>query len=215
MENEMKKILIMTALTLASMGAFAQSTATQTSSQQQASNAAASNAGVTTGVTINMPATTQRALDASIGDQTVHYDYGTQVIKNTPSMGTSNLTTSNDTCMGSSTVGGALPGVGLSIGTTWVDENCNMLKQSRELYNMGQRGASIARLCMDSKLKESLEMTGTICPQSMTEEERADVYKIKPRKIASVSTATQANVSTEPTDKYMRMRQGLPPLAGQ
>ena len=81
------------------------------------------------------------------------------------------LTSSNDTCMGSTSVGGGVVGVGLSFGTTWTDKNCVMLKNSRELWNMGMRGAAMARMCMDKLNREALEMTGFVCPQ--TEREKA------------------------------------------
>ena len=63
----------------------------------------------------------------------------TQIIKNTPSMNGPNLTSSNDTCMGSVSAGGSGPGFGLSLGKTYTDTNCVRLKNSRELWNMGIR----------------------------------------------------------------------------
>jgi hypothetical protein len=50
-----------------------------------------------------------------------------------------NLTTSNDTCMGSSSGSANGPGFGVSFGTTWTDEHCKRLKMSRELWNKGMR----------------------------------------------------------------------------
>lgn len=198
----MKKIIVTLATMLACFGAFAQSaTGTQNTSQTQSAASQASNAGNQQGVTLNIAApvaAATRAIDASIGDQTVHYDYGTQVIKNTPSMGAANLTTSNDTCMGSSSGALGVPGVGLALGTTWVDENCSMLKQARELYNMGMKGAAMARLCEDSKVKKSLELTGFTCPQSMAEDERNRVYNIKSRQVAVIPVATKIAGAEDP-----------------
>jgi hypothetical protein len=53
---------------------------------------------------------------------------------------------------------------GLSLGKTYTDENCMMLKNARELWNMGYRGAAIARLCMDERNREALQMSGVNCP---------------------------------------------------
>jgi hypothetical protein len=39
-----------------------------------------------------------------------------------------------------------------------------MLKNAREMWNMGFRGAALARLCMDDLNKEALESTGINCP---------------------------------------------------
>lgn len=94
-----------------------------------------------------------------------HVEYsGTQTIKNVPSMNAPSLASSNDTCMGSTSGGVAVAGFGLSLGSTWTDKNCTMLKNSRELWNMGMKAASLARMCMDDLNKEALELTGFVCP---------------------------------------------------
>ena len=74
------------------------------------------------------------------------------------------ITTSNDTCMGSSSGGAQGAAIGVSFGTTWTDANCVLLKNARELWNMGLRNAAVARMCMDPKNKEALEVAGTPCP---------------------------------------------------
>ena len=75
------------------------------------------------------------------------------------------LTASNDTCMGSSSGGAAGPGFSLSLGSTWSDKNCVMLKNARELWNMGLREAAYARLCMDSDNRDAIKYSGGTCPQ--------------------------------------------------
>lgn len=97
----------------------------------------------------------------------------TQTIKNTPSVAGPNLTTSNDTCMGSASGGAGVPGIGLSFGTTLTDENCKMLKNARELWNMGLKAAAIARMCMDDDNRSAMEQTGVQCPPK--KEEKAPV----------------------------------------
>lgn len=74
------------------------------------------------------------------------------------------LTSSNDTCMGSTSVGGSAVSFAFSVGSSWTDENCVMLKNAREIWNMGFKGAALARLCMDTLNKEALEATGIQCP---------------------------------------------------
>lgn len=90
----------------------------------------------------------------------------TQVIRNTPSVSGPPLASSNDTCMGSTSGSANAPGIGLSFGSTWVDTNCKMLKNSRELWNMGMKGAAMALMCTDPDNKEALESTGFECPQT-------------------------------------------------
>lgn len=77
------------------------------------------------------------------------------------------LVSSNDTCMGSTSAGVATVQVGVSFGTTWTDDNCIMLKNSREMFNMGLHAAAVARMCMDKKNLEALELTGYTCPQTL------------------------------------------------
>ena len=74
------------------------------------------------------------------------------------------LTSGNDTCMGSSSVGGSGPGFGFSVGSTWSDEHCKMLKSASVLYALGLRDAAIARICMDEMNRKAIEATGVKCP---------------------------------------------------
>ncbi len=74
------------------------------------------------------------------------------------------MVSSNDTCMGSSSAGISTVSIGISVGTTWKDDNCVMLKNSRELWNMGMRNAAVARMCMDENNSLALEVTGVTCP---------------------------------------------------
>jgi hypothetical protein len=75
------------------------------------------------------------------------------------------LTSGVDTCMGSSSLGGQGVGFGLSIGTTWNDQNCVMLKKSRELFAQGHPAAATALLCRDGDIREAFRLTGEACPQ--------------------------------------------------
>ena len=123
----------------------------------------------------------------------------TQTIKNTPSVNGSPLVSSNDTCMGSASGSVNAPGFGLSVGKTYTDANCVMLKNSRELWNMGMKAAALALMCTDAANREALELTGFECPQ--TTRNKADSQK--------QAHAEQAQY----TDPYVRMRMGLAPLA--
>lgn len=71
---------------------------------------------------------------------------------------------SNDTCMGSTSFGGSAVSFGFSAGTTWTDDNCVMLKNAREMWNMGFKGSALARMCMDPLNQEAFEATGINCP---------------------------------------------------
>jgi hypothetical protein len=129
----------------------------QQQQQQQSADAAATNAGNNQNITI------EAAQPLSKTETVVS---GTQTIKNVPSVNGPALTSSNDTCMGSSSGSVNAPGIGLSIGSTWVDNNCRMLKNSRELWNMGMRAAALALMCSDDANKHALEITGYKCPSA-------------------------------------------------
>lgn len=95
--------------------------------------------------------------------QNINYS-GEYKVKNVPNVSGPALTSSNDTCMGSTSGGVAVAGFGFSLGSTWSDKNCLMLKNSREMWNMGFKAAAMARMCMDDLNKEALELTGFVCP---------------------------------------------------
>ena len=100
---------------------------------------------VLSGGTTSSVNSTTRSESLISGEQTVRYEYsGTQTIKNVPSLAAAPLTSSNDTCMGSFSAGVAVPGFGVTGGSTYSDEHCRRIKMSRELWNKGMKAASLA-----------------------------------------------------------------------
>lgn len=86
--------------------------------------------------------------------------------KNTPQVTAPALSTGgNEVCMGSTSVGGSAPGVGVSFGSTWVDENCNMRRNAAMLHNMGHTKTANILLCSDTKIAAAFEASGEFkCP---------------------------------------------------
>ena len=106
------------------------------------------------------------------------------------------LTSDHDTCMGSTSLGAQGVGLGLSIGNTWHDDNCVMLKNSTMLWNMGKYDAAVALMCTNPKVREALEASGTDCPQAR-----------KKREDAQHPTAQDAAPPTwDTTDPYIARR---------
>ena len=68
-----------------------------------------------------------------------------------------------DTCMGSTSGAVSTAVIGIAVGSTYTDANCQTLKNARELWNMGQRSAALARMCMDKLNREALETSGFDC----------------------------------------------------
>ena len=83
---------------------------------------------------------TQRIIQSGESVSRVEYG-GTYTLKNVPSVNGPPLTTSNDTCMGSTSGSANGPGFGIGFGTTWTDEHCKDLKTSRELAFGAQASA--------------------------------------------------------------------------
>lgn len=54
--------------------------------------------------------------------------------------------------------------LGFSAGTTVVDLNCERLKLSKTLYDMGMKVAAVSTLCQDKRVFDAMMMAGTPCP---------------------------------------------------
>ena len=49
-------------------------------------------------------------------------------------------------------------------GKTIRDKNCEALKLSKTLYDMGMRVAAVSLLCQDKRVFDAMKMAGTPCP---------------------------------------------------
>lgn len=54
--------------------------------------------------------------------------------------------------------------IGISGGKSVRDQNCERIKLSKTLYDMGMRVAAVSLLCQDERVFLSMEMAGTPCP---------------------------------------------------
>jgi len=132
------------------------STAVTGASTSNAVGGTSSSGGNSQSINISTPANTSQSIQYS----------GTVTIKNVPSVNGPALTSSNDTCMGSTSGSINIAGLGFGGGSTYVDDNCKRLKNSRELWNMGMKAASLALMCNDKDNREALEVSGQECPQT-------------------------------------------------
>ena len=53
---------------------------------------------------------------------------------------------------------------GMSFGSTVTDKNCERLKLSKTLYDMGMKVAAVATLCQDRRVFDAMWNAGTPCP---------------------------------------------------
>jgi hypothetical protein len=54
--------------------------------------------------------------------------------------------------------------LGISFGGSVTDKNCERLKLSRSLYDMGMKVAAVATLCQDERVFTAMMNAGTPCP---------------------------------------------------
>ena len=54
--------------------------------------------------------------------------------------------------------------LGIAIGSTFVDKNCERLKLSKTLYDMVMKVAAVATLCQDERVFLAMMNAGTPCP---------------------------------------------------
>ena len=54
--------------------------------------------------------------------------------------------------------------LGIAIGGTFVDKNCERLKLSKTLYDMGMKVAAVSTLCQDERVFTAMMNAGTPCP---------------------------------------------------
>ena len=123
--------------------------------------------GLTLLTTSALAQTTSNVVTDSKSNSTVNTDANSQTIvispppsAISPSVGSS----SSDLC----TVGvsGAVQTqiLGISTGEMVRDANCERLKISKTLYDMGMKVAAVSVLCQDRRVYNAMEMAGTPCP---------------------------------------------------
>lgn len=100
-------------------------------------------------------------------------------LKTNPGIGGAGLTTSNDTCAGSATIGGSFVGFGGVIGKTYEMEACVRMKEAYFLEQKGYSRGSTARVCQGKKVAEAMWVAGTPCPQD-EQRYRTAVAKAQP-----------------------------------
>ena len=77
--------------------------------------------------------------------------------------------------------------LGISTGEMVRDENCERLKISKTLYDMGMKVAAVSVLCQDRSVYNAMEMAGTPCPYLGEIGDKAtDGWKANPDRIPPV-----------------------------
>jgi hypothetical protein len=76
---------------------------------------------------------------------------------------------------------------GVSFGSTMRDANCERLKLSKTLFDMGMKVAAVATMCQDRRVWDAMMQAGTPCPYEgkIGEQARAE-WEANPSKIPTV-----------------------------
>ena len=73
---------------------------------------------------------------------------------------------------------------GFSFGTTQRDANCERLKLSKTLYDMGMKVAAVATMCQDRRVFDAMMQAGTPCPyEGLIGEQAKAAWEANPNKI--------------------------------
>lgn len=73
-------------------------------------------------------------------------------------------TINNDVCAVAASGAVQTQILGISMGGTMRDMNCERIKLSKNLYDMGMRVAAVATLCQDERVFVAMMNAGTPCP---------------------------------------------------
>jgi hypothetical protein len=87
---------------------------------------------------------------------------GSYTVRNTPQVSAPNVLGGNACAVGAS--GGlALPGFGITAGTTWADKACERRQQAALLFNMGELTVARELMCQDDQVRKAMQAGGKPC----------------------------------------------------
>jgi len=147
--------LIVLLILLAIFGSPASSNTTQ-------NNTSGSNTSITGGYTSSATNTYQ----SGSSNNTTTTNSTTSNIRSAPPTASAPTVTNSgsDVCLAGASAGVQTFGIGVSGGKSFRDKNCERIKLSRELNNLGMKVAAVAILCQDERVFEAMEQAGTPCP---------------------------------------------------
>jgi hypothetical protein len=72
---------------------------------------------------------------------------------------------------------------GFSAGGSVTDENCERIKLSKTLYDMGMKVAAVSLMCQDQRVWDAMRMAGTPCPfEGKIGVDASDAWEKNPKK---------------------------------
>ena len=109
-------------------------------------------------------------------------------------------TINNDVCAVAASGAVQTQILGISMGGTMRDMNCERIKLSKNLYDMGMKVAAVATLCQDERIFTAMNAAGTPCPvegkigaEARAEWERRGVLDaVKKENVGNYAVAVEA-----------------------
>jgi len=83
-------------------------------------------------------------------------------------------------CAMSSSAGAAITGFGVSVGSSWTDEGCELRNLAGMLSQMGYADASRELLCQDERVAAAFSTVGTPCKGPVAVPQTADYQQVIP-----------------------------------
>src|SRR5210317_642697 len=142
---------------------WADTTSTSTDAVTQ-SNSSGSNTSISGGYSAETTTTYQSGSSSNTSTTNTTNAYtGDQRVVNSSSA-PSMSAMSQDLCVVGVSAGVSTFGLGVSGGTYKTDENCERIKLSKVLNDLGMKVAAVSILCQDPRVFFAMEQSGTPCP---------------------------------------------------
>lgn len=144
---------------------------------------------ITTAVLLVMASSSSMAVDPIVTDSTSRSytettSNSTTTVKSPPptAVAPAITTINNDVCATAASGAVQTQILGISMGGTVRDMNCERIKLSKNLYDMGMKVAAVATLCQDDRVFQAMLDAGTPCPvQGKIGENAKEIWKAKGR----------------------------------
>ena len=144
---------------------------------------------IATAVLFVMATSSAMAIDPIVTDSTSRStsettsNSTTRVISPPPTAVAPAITTiNNDVCATAASGAVQTQILGISMGGTVRDMNCERIKLSKNLYDMGMKVAAVATLCQDDRVFKAMLDAGTPCPvQGKIGEQAKEIWIAKGR----------------------------------
>ena len=109
-----------------------------------------------------------------------------------------NLTAVPETCMGSAAVGASTPFGGVSFGSTYKSEDCELRMYARALMALGKNDAALALLAQNAKVAEALRATGTKAAWLKDEKDQSPALAAQAQSHSAVATVPSTPFTQSP-----------------